>query len=46
MVPFLKPSIFMDLTMALSFAAALIGQLMTLVAIVSHVESITTALAT
>jgi hypothetical protein len=46
MVPLMKPLYLRILTMALSFIVTLIGQLMTLEAIVFHIGSITTTLAT
>jgi len=45
-VPIMEPSIFANLAMALSFVDAPTGQLMTLIAIVSPIESIATTLAT
>jgi len=42
----MEPSIFANLAMALSFVDAPAGQLMTLIAIVSPIESIATTLAT
>jgi hypothetical protein len=45
MVPLMKPLYLRILAMALSFIVTLVGQLMTLKAIVIHIGSITTTLA-